>query len=120
MLSLKFLENFSDEDAIDYLTSLDGVGSKSSRCVLLFSLDRDVIPVDTHVFRVSKRLGLVDPKLNNRDKACEHLESLIEPEHRYRLHMCLIYQGRRICKARKPKCDKCHISSLCDYDSKTL
>jgi len=113
--SLDFLRGLDDESAIEYLTSLDGVGFKSSRCVLLFSLGRDVFPVDTHVFRVSRRIGLVGAEIKSRERACEVLEAKVRPGHRYKLHMLLIYHGRAICKARKPGCEACSISHLCDY-----
>ncbi|MBU1627764.1 endonuclease III [bacterium] len=115
--SLDFLDNLNDGDAIHYLTSLEGVGPKSARCVLCFSIGRDVFPVDTHIYRVSKRIGLVSPKIKSREKACELLESYISPEHKYRFHMVLINHGRSVCKARKPECDRCLISHICDYYS---
>jgi endonuclease III len=118
--SLAFLDKLKDEDAIKYLTSLDGVGPKSARCVLCFSMDRKVFPVDTHIFRVSKRIGLVPQNLNSREKACDFLESYILPEHRYNLHMVLILHGRSVCKARKPDCHRCPITHLCLYYSQRI
>jgi endonuclease III len=115
--TLEYLKDMSDKDALKYLMSIDGVGAKSARCVLLFSLGLDFMPVDTHVFRVSKRIGLISKDINDREKACDFLESFVQPEDRYRLHMCLIYHGRTVCKARKPDCDKCSISKFCDYAS---
>jgi endonuclease III len=113
--TLDFLDELNDKEALDYLTSLEGVGPKSARCVLLFSLGRDLFPVDTHVFRVSKRIGLIPSEFKNREKACEYIEARVKPVHRYKLHMVLIYHGRAVCKARKPDCGRCTISHLCDF-----
>jgi len=113
--NLDFLSEMKDHEALEYLTSLDGVGPKSARCVLLFSLGRDFFPVDTHVFRVSKRLGFIPGKMKSREKACHYIESVVEPEHRYKLHMTLILHGRSVCKARNPVCKRCPVSHLCNY-----
>ena len=118
--SLDFLNKLSDDEAVKYLTSLKGVGPKSSRCILPFSLGRDLFPVDTHVFRVSKRIGLVDSNLKSRERACEHLEAIVKPVDRYRFHMVLILHGRAVCKARKPECERCSISHLCNYKQRKV
>ena len=105
---LSFLETRPLEEARAWLRALPGVGPKTAACVLLFSLGRPALPVDTHVERVSKRLGLI-PAKTTADQAHDLLEALVDPTDYYRFHMLLIKHGRRICAARKPACDRCPI-----------
>ena len=105
---LSFLEGMPLEEARSWLRSLPGVGPKTAACVLLFSLGRPALPVDTHVERVSKRFGLIPPKATA-DQAHELLEALVDPADYYPFHMLLIKHGRRICGARKPACSRCPI-----------
>lgn len=111
-IDLHFLSDLSTEDAADWMVSLPGVGPKTAACVLLFSLDQPVIPVDTHVFRVSKRLGLV-PEQSNPQHAQQILEKQVPEPDRYAFHMLLIQHGREICKARSPLCERCVLSVVC-------
>lgn len=106
--NLSFLETMPLEEARAWLRALPGVGPKTAACVLLFSLGRPALPVDTHVERVSKRLGLI-PEKATADQAHDLLEALVDPVHYYPFHMLLIKHGRRICAARKPACDRCPI-----------
>lgn len=112
--SLDALRSMSTEDARRWLLRIPGVGPKTAACVLLFSLGRPVFPVDTHVFRVSRRLGLVDSTLNAA-AAHEALEWLIGPDRdtMYALHLNLIDHGRAICKARVPRCGLCALRGIC-------
>jgi endonuclease III len=110
--NLRFLETMPLEDARAWLRSLPGVGPKTAACVLLFALGLPAMPVDTHVERVAKRLGLIPPKMNA-NKAHEALEALVDPEDYYRFHMLLIKHGRRTCSARKPACDRCPLAPDC-------
>lgn len=105
---LSFLETMPLEEARAWLRALPGVGPKTAACVLLFSLGRPALPVDTHVERVSKRLGLIPAKATA-EQAHDLLEALVDPTDYYRFHMLLIKHGRRICAARKPACDRCPI-----------
>lgn len=105
---LSFLETMPLEEARAWLRSLPGVGPKTAACVLLFSLGRPALPVDTHVERVSKRLGLIPGKATA-DQAHDLLEALVDPVDYYPFHMLLIKHGRRICSARKPACERCPI-----------
>jgi endonuclease-3 len=105
---LSFLESMPLEEARAWLRSLPGVGPKTAACVLLFSLGRPALPVDTHVERVSKRLGLI-PRTATAEQAHDLLEALVDPVDYYRFHMLLIKHGRRICTARKPACERCPI-----------
>jgi endonuclease-3 len=110
--SLDFLARMELEEARSWLRSLPGVGPKTAACVLLFALGKPAMPVDTHVERVSKRLGLV-PQSMSAEKAHAELESLVEPDEYYRFHMLLIKHGRRICAARSPACGRCPLSRGC-------
>ena len=101
-----FLEEVPLEDARGWLRALPGVGPKTAACVLLFSLGRPALPVDTHVERVSKRLGLI-PAAASAEHAHELLEALVPPADYYPFHMLLIKHGRRICSARRPACERC-------------
>lgn len=109
---LDFLETEPLEAAKEWLRSLPGVGPKTAACVLLFALGRPALPVDTHVERVSKRLGLIPWNLSA-DKAHDSLEALVPPQSYYRFHMLLIKHGRRTCVARNPACGRCPVEPWC-------
>jgi endonuclease-3 len=111
-LSLDFLGQLPVNDARTYLTSLKGVGPKTAACVLLFALGMPAMPVDTHVHRVSKRLGLIGPKVGA-EAAHQLLEASIPPEQMYDAHMLLIRHGRVLCKALRPRCDTCPLADSC-------
>ncbi len=113
-LDLGFLAGLPVAEARRWLLVLDGVGAKTAACVLLFSLGRPVIPVDTHVHRLSQRLGLVETRATPEETE-ESLESLLPPEDCYAFHVNLIAHGRQVCKAQRPRCDECVLSTLCDY-----
>jgi endonuclease-3 len=109
---LSRLRTMSDAESRDYLTSLPGVGPKTAAVVLSFALGRDAIPVDTHVHRVSKRLGLVPPN-STAEKADRLLHDLVPDGLRTPLHVALIRLGREICKAPIPRCRECPLKDLC-------
>ena len=92
--------------------SLPGVGPKTAACVLLFSLGRPALPVDTHIHRVAKRLGLV-PEKSSAEQARDLLEPMLEPEQIYPFHIQLIKHGRRTCTARRPECPSCPLRQRC-------
>lgn len=100
---LSFLRDLPLDEARAWLRSLPGVGPKTAACVLLFSLGRPALPVDTHVHRVALRLGLV-PEKTSAEKAHHLLESMLTPEQVYPFHIQLIKHGRRTCSAQRPKC----------------
>jgi endonuclease III len=106
------LRAMSDADARAYLRSLPGVGPKTAAVVLSFALGRDAIPVDTHVHRVSKRLGLVPPNVSA-ERADRLLHDLVPDGLRTQLHVALIRLGREICKAPTPRCRQCPLKDLC-------
>lgn len=111
-LSLDFLAAMPLADARAYLTSLGGVGPKTAACVLLFALGMPALPVDTHVHRVSKRLGLIGPTVSA-EAAHAILEAAIPPDEMYDAHMLLIRHGRVICKAPRPRCAACPLQDVC-------
>ena len=108
---LEVLRSLPDDEARAYLTSLPGVGPKTAAVVLSFALGRDAIPVDTHVHRVSTRLGLV-PK-TSAERADRLLHDLVPDGLRTPLHVALIRLGREICKAPTPLCRLCPLKDLC-------
>ena len=116
-LDLRFLRRKPVPEARDYLTALPGVGPKTAACVLLFSLKRPAFPVDTHVLRVSKRLGLIPPK-TTMERAHEVYETMLSGDEwsaadMLALHLGLVHHGRVTCIARRPRCEVCSIYDLC-------
>jgi endonuclease-3 len=111
-VTLHRLRDLGDEEVEDYLCSLPGVGPKTAACVLVFSLGRDAFPIDTHVHRVTRRLGWI-PERATADAAHRILKEAVPPDVRYELHMQLIAHGRTICKARTPRCSDCVLFDLC-------
>ncbi len=111
-LDLSFLDTMSIEEARLWLSKLPGVGPKTVGCVLLFSLGKPVFPVDTHVFRVSKRLGLIANGVSA-SKAHEIMGKIVPPEDVYQLHMNMVEHGRRVCRAQRPKCPECVLKKIC-------
>jgi endonuclease-3 len=113
-LSLDFLSELPLDAAKVWLTDIKGVGPKTAAIVLLFAFGRPAFPVDTHVHRVSGRLGLIGPKVTA-DKAHEILENIPYPETFYTFHLNLIRHGREVCTARSPKCPLCVLRDCCDF-----
>ncbi|MFB3883096.1 MAG: endonuclease III [Armatimonadota bacterium] len=120
-LDLSFLKRMELRKALSYLTALPGVGPKTAACVLLFSLRRRAFPVDTHVLRVSKRLGLLPPN-TTMERAHEVYELMLgeaNPSGQWSaadmlaLHLGLVHHGRRVCIARRPRCSICSLYDLC-------
>jgi endonuclease III len=109
---LGFLGDLPLDEAKTWLRSLPGVGPKTAACVLMFALGRPALPVDTHVYRVSRRLGLIGPKVN---EAAAHtlLEAAVSPEDTYAFHIALIKHGRYTCTAQRPRCDICPLNDIC-------
>lgn len=117
-LDLIFLKELSVEDARNWLTKFNGVGPKTAAIVLCFSLGKPAFPVDTHVYRVTGRIGLRPEKMTV-EQAHPHLESVFPPETYYAAHLNIIRLGREVCNARKPLCPKCPVRELCGYKDKT-
>lgn len=111
---LSFVCRLSPAEASRWLTALPGVGPKTAACVLLFSCGRPVMPVDTHILRLSGRLGLLPPRAGA--EAAHHILGAAVPEADvYPLHINLIRHGRRVCKAQRPRCHECVLRDVCPY-----
>ena len=108
------LNKRTPEEALRYLRSIPGVGPKTAACVLMFDMGMPAMPVDTHVHRVSRRLGLIGPKVSA-DKAHEYFAQAAPPEWVYTLHVHLIRHGRQVCHAQRPECERCTLYSQCAY-----
>ena len=113
-LALEFLKEMPVEEARAWLIKFKGVGPKTAAIVLLFSLGMPAFPVDTHVYRITGRVGLRPEKISV-EKAHPYLESVFPAEAYYAAHLNIIRLGREICKARKPACAECPLSKICDY-----
>jgi endonuclease III len=118
-LDLSFLKELPLEEARSWLTKFNGVGPKTAAIVLCFSLGRPAFPVDTHVYRVTGRIGLRSEKMSVED-AHPYLESIFPPEAYYAAHLNIIRLGREICHARKPDCKACPLLDLCDFGQKQV
>ena len=111
-LDLHFLAEMPMDEARKWLRQLPGIGPKSAGIILSFSLGMPAMAVDTHIFRVSQRLGIIGPKVNA-DKAHEVLEAAMPPEDVYPFHAAFITHGRQVCKAQRPRCGDCVVSYGC-------
>lgn len=118
-LDLGFLADLPAEEARQWLLRFNGVGPKTAAIVLQFSLGKPAFPVDTHIYRVSGRLGL-RPENMSVEQAHDHLARLLHPEDYYAAHLNLIRLGREICQARRPDCPVCPLQDLCDYYQRNL
>jgi endonuclease-3 len=113
-LSLAYLRRLPTEEVQRGLESFDGVGPKTARCVLLFSLGREAFPIDTHILRVLKRFGII-PSGMTAAKAHEYVPEFVPEGRSYSLHLNIIAHGRAVCHARNPACDTCIIRKQCNY-----
>ena len=116
-IDLDWLKALSIEEARNWLVNLKGVGPKTAAIVMVFALEMPAFPVDTHIYRVTGRIGLRPAKLNV-EKTHEYLELIGNPVDFGHLHLNLISLGRQFCQARKPKCAGCPVVDLCDYPDK--
>lgn len=117
-VSLNKLIEYDDERALKYLLELPGVGVKSAKCVLMYSLGRMVLPVDTHTARVAHRLGLVSS--TKQETIDQELPVVIPPSLRFDFHVNSVAHGRAQCRAVRPKCEQCTLASLCPYGRRIL
>ena len=111
---LSFLNEMSADEARNWLLQFKGVGPKTAAIVLQFSLEKPAFPVDTHIYRVTGRLG-IRPEKMSADQTHDFLAGLLPPETYYAAHLNLIHLGREICHARKPDCPRCPLQDYCDY-----
>ncbi len=117
-ISLDFVKDLDNNTALEKMTSLKGVGIKTASCVLLFALDRDVCPVDTHVHRTLNRIGIV--KTSSPDKTFVEINKDFPPEIAHQFHTNLIRLGREICTAKSPNCSACPLVKTCTYPEKNF
>lgn len=110
--SLEALQDMEDQDALEFLVSLPGVGEKTAKCVLMYSLDRPVLPVDIHVLRVAKRLGFVETGASW-EAASRQLEGDVPDELKFDVHVGFVIHGREICKGPNPQCSDCVLEREC-------
>jgi endonuclease-3 len=113
-LNIDFLREMPLEQAKAWLTALDGVGPKTAAIVLCFAFGLPAFPVDTHIYRVGQRIGFIPEKMNA-DKAHDRMEAIIPGEDHYPFHLQVIWHGRQVCTARKAMCDRCPLTTLCNY-----
>lgn len=113
-ISLDFLATLPVKEATRWLTDIKGIGRKTAAIILLFTFNKPAFPVDTHVHRITKRVGLI-PQKTSATKAHDILEEIGNPETFYPMHLHLIQHGRETCKARNPLCQNCPIQIYCDY-----
>ena len=111
-ISLDFLGDMTDDEAFEYLVSFNGVGAKTAACVLLFSFGRPIMPVDTHVYRVASRLGLIGEELSPAE-AQRELSDATPDEMILPFHLQMVAHGRALCRPTRPKCDRCMVSDEC-------
>lgn len=109
------LKKMSDEECEQFLSSLPGIGKKVARCVMLYSLERQVFPVDSHCWRIANRLGWNKETCGKKCsvKDMDFLQALIPPPIRFSLHVNMVSHGRKACTARSPKCNACVITLYC-------
>jgi len=117
-LSLSFVKDLDNNSAIEQLTEFKGVGVKTASCVLLFALNRNVCPVDTHVHRTVNRIGIVSEKTP--DKTFLELNKDFPEGIAHSFHTNLIRLGREICKPTNPSCGVCPLIKICRYKNKNL
>jgi endonuclease III len=118
-VTLAPVAEMSDADAEHYLTTLPGVGVKTAKCVLMYSFGRQVLPLDTHVWRLTRRLGLVNAVLPY-PKAHAAAEAAVAPPDRYSIHVNGLAHGRAVCLALRPRCGQCQLRRLCPYGRSAL
>ena len=117
-LSLQPTSHWSDEEVEAFLCSLPGIKIKSAKCVMLYSMARQVLPVDTHLRRIAERVGVVPRHLSEK-RIHERLEQLVRPRDRLSLHVNAIWHGRAVCTALRPACTRCQVRAHCDLGRRT-
>lgn len=112
--SIDHLADMPMAEAREWLESLPGVGPKTASIVLCFAFGMDAIPVDTHIYRVSHRLGFIEKRVDA-NKAHDVLLRVVPKRDAYRYHVLLIQHGRTVCKAQRPRCDECELKDVCRF-----
>ena len=117
-ISIDFVKQLDNNLAIERLTNYKGIGVKTASCVLLFALDRNICPVDTHVHRTTNRIGIVSEKTP--DKTFFALNKNFPEKIAHSFHTNLIRLGREICKPTNPSCGICPLLKICNYPDKNF
>jgi endonuclease-3 len=116
-LDLTFLATAPIEEAVEFLSSFKGVGPKTIACTLLFSCNRSIFPIDTHIFRIARRLALIPEKCS--DEEAHRLMTAMIPDGRfYEIHVNIIRHGRKVCRPQNPLCQQCCLVEYCHYYEK--
>jgi len=118
-LDLDFLHDLPDAEAVLYLSRFRGIGPKTIACTLLFACRKEVFPLDTHIFRILRRVGLIPPKCSDA-RAHEIMNRIVPPGKFYSLHVNLVRHGRALCRPREPLCGRCPIVEYCDYGQQLI
>lgn len=113
-LDLSFLGTAPLEEAKQFLASFKGVGPKTVACTLLFAFNRPVFPIDIHIFRIARRLGLIPERCSD-EEAHRLMDKLIPRKRYYEVHINLIRLGRKTCRPREPQCEQCCLVEYCDF-----
>ena len=118
-LDLNFLHKLSTKDSVAYLKKFRGIGPKTIACTLLFACHKNIFPLDTHIFRILRRVGMIPQKCSD-EKAHKILDAIVPDGKFYSFHVNLIRLGRTICKPQNPMCERCPIVEYCDYGSERI
>jgi endonuclease-3 len=118
-LDLSFLHDVSSEEATRYLSQFRGIGPKTIACTLLFACRKEVFPLDTHIFRILRRIGLIPQKCTDA-RAHEMMNKIVPQGKFYSFHVNLIRHGRTLCRPRDPLCERCPVVEYCDYGQKLI
>ena len=118
-LDLSFLHDFDAQEAATYLSQFRGIGPKTIACTLLFACRKDVFPLDTHIFRILRRVGLIPQKCTDA-RAHQIMDKLVPHGKFYSLHVNLVRHGRTLCRPRDPICERCPIIEYCDYGQSVM
>lgn len=118
-LDLSFLHDFDAQEAADYLSQFRGIGPKTIACTLLFACRKDVFPLDTHIFRILRRVGLIPQKCTDA-RAHQIMDGIVPRGKFYSLHVNLVRHGRTLCRPREPLCERCPIIEYCDYGQSVM
>ncbi len=118
-LDLSFLHDFDAQEAATYLSQFRGIGPKTIACTLLFACRKDVFPLDTHIFRILRRVGLIPQKCTDA-RAHQIMDNLVPRGKFYSLHVNLVRHGRTLCRPRDPLCERCPIIEYCDYGQSVM
>ena len=118
-LTLNFLRDAPADEAARFLSSFRGIGPKTVACTLLFACGRDIFPLDTHIFRILRRVGFIPQKCSDA-RAHELMNAVVPAGKFYSFHVNLIRHGRAICRPRDPLCEQCPIVEYCDYGQSVI